>query len=58
MKGKIKLLVLTVLSLIGVFAATASAGACWFWSYKQKEAVKPLLPFLELVRISFFFHQI
>ncbi|EGD45715.1 hypothetical protein Cpap_0111 [Ruminiclostridium papyrosolvens DSM 2782] len=43
MKGKIKLLVLTVLSLIGVFAATASAGACWFWSYYQKDCPKSLL---------------
>ncbi len=43
MKSKIKLLVLTVLSLIGVFAATASAGACWFWSYYQRECPKSLL---------------
>ncbi|ACL76470.1 AgrD family cyclic lactone autoinducer peptide [Ruminiclostridium cellulolyticum] len=43
MKGKIKLLVLTVLSLVGVFAATASAGACWFWSYYQRECPKSLL---------------
>lgn len=42
-KGKIKLMVLTILSLIGIFAATASAGACWFFSYYQKECPKSLL---------------
>ncbi|EPR10187.1 AgrD family cyclic lactone autoinducer peptide [Ruminiclostridium papyrosolvens] len=34
---------MTVLSLVGVFAATASAGACWLWSYYQKECPKSLL---------------
>lgn len=43
MKGKIKLLVLTVLSLLGVFAATTSAGACWIWAFYQKECPKSLL---------------
>jgi cyclic lactone autoinducer peptide len=42
-KGKIKVMVLTILSLIGVFAATASAGACWFFSFYQPECPKSLL---------------
>ncbi len=44
MKGsKIRLIVMTVLSLVGVFAATASAGACWVISFYQKECPKSLL---------------
>lgn len=43
MKSKIRVMVLTMLSLIGVFAATTSAGACWFWTYYQRECPKSLL---------------
>lgn len=43
MKGKLKLMVLTALSLLGVFAATASAGACWMFSFYQPECPKTLL---------------
>ena len=40
---KLKLLVLTVLSSVGIIASTASAGACWIFSYYQKECPKSLL---------------
>lgn len=43
MKLKIKLVVLTALSLLGVFAANASANACWFWALYQRECPKSLL---------------
>ncbi len=42
-KGKIKLMVMTVLSMVGIIAATSSAGACWFYSFYQKECPKSLL---------------
>ena len=40
---KIKLWVLTILSIIGVFAATASAGACWIVGVYQPECPRSLL---------------
>ncbi len=40
---KIKLWVLTVLSIVGIFAATTSAGACWWWFTYQPECPKSLL---------------
>ncbi len=43
MKGKLKLMVLTALSLLGVFAATASAGACWIFALYQRECPKSML---------------
>lgn len=42
-KFKIKLWVLTVLSIVGIFAATTSVGACWFWVFYQPECPKSLL---------------
>lgn len=43
MKNKIKLMVLMALSTIGILAATMSAGACWCFSFYQKECPKSLL---------------
>ncbi len=43
MKNKLKLIVLTILSVIGITAATASAGACWMFSFYQKECPNSLL---------------
>lgn len=43
MKNKLKLIVLTILSVIGITAATASAGACWMFSFYQPECPKTLL---------------
>lgn len=40
---KIKLWVLTVLSIVGIFAATTSVGACWIWVFYQPECPKSLL---------------
>ena len=40
---KIKLIVLTVLSIVGIFAATISAGACWWIFLYQPECPKSLL---------------
>lgn len=42
-KFKIKLWVLTVLSIVGIFAATTSAGACWWYYWYQPECPKSLL---------------
>ncbi|WP_084331222.1 cyclic lactone autoinducer peptide [Ruminiclostridium cellobioparum] len=43
-KFKIKLWVLTVLSVVGIFAATTSTGACWLWgTFYQPECPKSLL---------------
>ncbi|EMS72187.1 AgrD family cyclic lactone autoinducer peptide [Ruminiclostridium cellobioparum] len=42
-KGKIRLMVMTVLSMVGIIAATSSAGACWFSSFYQQECPKSLL---------------
>lgn len=42
-KGKIKLMVLTILSAIGIIAATSSAGACYIFSFYQKDCPKSLL---------------
>ncbi len=43
MNKRIKLIVLTVLSAIGMFAATSSASACWLWAFYQPECPKSLL---------------
>ncbi|WP_081741811.1 AgrD family cyclic lactone autoinducer peptide [Ruminiclostridium josui] len=43
MKNKLKLIVLMALSVIGITAATASAGACWMFSFYQKECPTSLL---------------
>ncbi|QNU65783.1 cyclic lactone autoinducer peptide [Ruminiclostridium herbifermentans] len=43
MRFKIKLMVLSVLSLLGMFAATTSANACWIWAFYQRECPKSLL---------------
>lgn len=42
-KGKVKLMVMTILSLVGIIAATSSAGACWIISFYQRECPKSLL---------------
>jgi cyclic lactone autoinducer peptide len=42
-RSKIKLMVLTALSAVGIIAATTSAGACWFSSFYQRECPKSLL---------------
>ncbi|WP_110461408.1 cyclic lactone autoinducer peptide [Ruminiclostridium sufflavum] len=43
MNKRIKIIVLTVLSAVGMLAATSSASACWFWSLYQPECPKSLL---------------
>ncbi|AEY65646.1 MULTISPECIES: cyclic lactone autoinducer peptide [Eubacteriales] len=40
---RLKFVVLLLLSVLGVFAATTSAGACWIWAFYQKECPKSLL---------------
>lgn len=42
-RSKIKLVVLTILATVGIVASTASAGACWFFTYYQRECPKSLL---------------
>lgn len=42
-KNKLKVSVLTILSMLGIVASTASAGACWVFSLYQKECPKSLL---------------
>ncbi len=43
MTKRLKLVVLLLLSSLGVFAATTSAGACWIWSLYQPNCPKSLL---------------
>lgn len=43
MNKRIKLIALTVLSAVGMLAATSSAGACWLWALYQPECPKSLL---------------
>lgn len=42
-RGKIKLMVLTILSAIGIIGATSSVGACLWFSFYQRECPKSLL---------------
>ncbi len=43
MNKRIKLIVLTVLSVIGMLAATSSASGCWVFMLYQPECPKSLL---------------